>query len=445
MVQHPQAPGHKNKDNRKYVLVCAYGGEVRYQPGYFVCEPCLLAGVLPASKVMGGKFYSAIDILAGRRRFDMSRFGSRPTGHDPEGCHDCIYKQFGGNTDLIPGWDRRGVRPHLVGSKLKLAKFEDSDPPQDMADFYLLEYVIHATQGASYRTRRKQYALHKAAVKAQDAIVERLDTVFRDYGIEALAGEASYHRNVQTPIWILDWVKGAIGEGIMSRAEFAHDVMELFDDPKMWPTKTAFGGLKWGQCARTLWKRETGQLTPKLFVDQTFSLQHNGGSYLNKVNWGYFNEASADVYSMIKIGNAHHANPTMFNYLLNIASRPVRRLYELLLSVPGLIKWDTMPISESEVAEALARNFGSRRPAPVWKRNAMMAALAEQRNPRREVIESIRQGIETHPHPHTARDPWGGDQTCAVCGYEPQMDTQHESDEPRCGYMRDDNEYMDDY
>jgi hypothetical protein len=49
-----------------------------------------------------------------------------------------------------------------------------------------------------------------------------------------------------------------------------------------WPGG-GMGGKSWGRIADTLWLYETGQLDEVLFIDQCFSLQHNGGFYLNKV------------------------------------------------------------------------------------------------------------------------------------------------------------------
>jgi hypothetical protein len=44
-----------------------------------------------------------------------------------------------------------------------------------------------------------------------------------------------------------------------------------------------YGGEAWAKIAETLWRYETGLYSPTLFVDTAFSLQHNNGSYFNKV------------------------------------------------------------------------------------------------------------------------------------------------------------------
>ncbi len=44
-----------------------------------------------------------------------------------------------------------------------------------------------------------------------------------------------------------------------------------------------FGGQRWANITETLWLYETGELTSLMFVDFCWGLQHNGGTYFNKV------------------------------------------------------------------------------------------------------------------------------------------------------------------
>ena len=57
--------------------------------------------------------------------------------------------------------------------------------------------------------------------------------------------------------------------------EWARDTFPLFSGG-------GFGGPKWGNIANILYQYERGELTPLMFVDTCWGLQHNGGAYFDK-------------------------------------------------------------------------------------------------------------------------------------------------------------------
>ena len=80
----------------------------------------------------------------------------------------------------------------------------------------------------------------------------------------------------------------------------------------------AYGGPKWAAIARALRWYEEELHTQVGFVDECCSLQHNGGSYFNKL-WS--------VHGLDVILNAGFANPPMYATLLKHATTGVREFY----------------------------------------------------------------------------------------------------------------------
>jgi hypothetical protein len=100
----------------------------------------------------------------------------------------------------------------------------------------------------------------------------------------------------------------------------------------------AYGGPKWAAIARALRWYEEDVHTQVGFVDECCSLQHNGGSYFNKL-WS--------VYGLDVILNAGFANPPMYATLLKYATTDVREFYstkkDILLD--SSLTQDTKPYS----------------------------------------------------------------------------------------------------
>lgn len=236
------------------------------------------------------------------------------------GCGDQNCPENGGDAayGAVPGWVRRGdALPTENGDHVSLLSdhLARLDPARDMATFYLCDYVAANMPGSE---------LARDARRIQDAIVRDCDDAFRDYVFCALGGEVRHHRNVSSGMgretqWSY-WV--AMGDTI-GRVRLIEDACELFEDGS-W--SSGFGGSAWAKCARVLLARETGELDARTFVDRVFSLQHNGGSLLNKSEWRGGGRSYIDTQQMVTIGNAHASNPVDLGELVTHSAADARAL-----------------------------------------------------------------------------------------------------------------------
>ncbi len=86
-----------------------------------------------------------------------------------------------------------------------------------------------------------------------------------------------------------------------------------------WPSAVGqgYGGRAWASISDALWMLETGITSPVAFVDMCWGLQHNGGTYFNKLDWLY------NVESVLT-ANLREDTTTVLRY----ATSEVQRLYE---------------------------------------------------------------------------------------------------------------------
>lgn len=160
--------------------------------------------------------------------------------------------------------------------------FDERDLAEAAADFYLLETL--SAEG------------NEGAARKLATLEERLASEFATYLDLALGGELRYARNHlgeeglprelvcyfreicpghRGKAWLV-WsvVRRALEFRALELAE------ELFSDSR-W--RENFGGSPWAGVARLLRQYLQGDLNPRIFVDQCFSLQHNTGSVFNKL------------------------------------------------------------------------------------------------------------------------------------------------------------------
>ena len=162
--------------------------------------------------------------------------------------------------------------------------------PKEASDFYLLEYLGSVLE-------------HPEARELQAAQVARLAPVLANYTNFALGGELRHvirytkwvdlpdsyqkfypdpnidlglhlalHRPVAWRGWHGVWVRHGV-DAICAAEEMFRDFFER---------STSYGGPAWSRIAKTLADYLKGVLRPKLFVDRVWSIQHNGGTLLNK-------------------------------------------------------------------------------------------------------------------------------------------------------------------
>lgn len=248
------------------------------------------------------------------------------------------------------------------------------DPVQKAADFYLLE-AIHSRIVFSYepislvrnrskdeemlnilgvtdakkralflREQRQQIRklkqspryvlaqLEQTALRMQEALITTLDTVFVAYTHMAIAGEVRHHRAIggrelpecRDSAWA-GWRDIYESVGVQAILDVRDLFLEMDDG--------SYGGEPWANAAYVLYQREKGLFGPtelsnaKIFVDRIFSIEHNGGALLDKVEWARNNPKGWGVGEIKKALDAHASNPPDLVLLARIASRPVNNLF----------------------------------------------------------------------------------------------------------------------
>lgn len=260
--------------------------------------------------------------------------------HDECDCGEC---HGSSSSSLTPGWAKRGwsvpISNRDAGTQFTQDYAKYIDPAQGMSDFYLLDYISavlapKVRYGANNGLRAGTVLL-RTAEHLQGALVSVLDDAFRTYGFFAIGGEVRHHpsvRNVNPThgrenMWTY-WEDMGDEYG---RSELLQDALALFRDP-VW--NGGYGGEAWAVCTDIVLMREKGDLDAKTFVDRCFALQHNGGSFLDKVYWtpAWDNRDGMGVSYMKQIGNAHASETIGFEALLRTASNAVKGLLSDLLA-----------------------------------------------------------------------------------------------------------------
>lgn len=223
-----------------------------------------------------------------------------------------------------PPWVERGITAYPAVTSFdsqQWSKWRKIDPVQSMAEFYLLSYM---DTGDFPKEGDVEYfnslaILTNEGRKAREALVKKLDQPFQEYMDIAIGGELRHHSALHG---ILDsedrataWRQWpSIREQVGPRALL--DAADLFLE-----MDSGYGGDCWATAAKTLYDRVTNKREPWLFCDRVFTLQHNNGSILNKVKWGWFTriESSLDGATAV-VGNAHHQGKLDVLFLFSSAS-----------------------------------------------------------------------------------------------------------------------------
>jgi len=213
------------------------------------------------------------------------------------------------------------------------------------------------------RTNNPIYKLTEIAGEANDKFVTHvnfLDESFRQYIHLACGGELRHHQAIgvhgyyggnRRTAWTR-WFHIFEKEGPDALAVMAKYFRECGGG--------GYCGPPWANAADILRERELFTLGPdefttkQLFVDRVFSLEHNNGCILNKLNWanhrkgrsGASTDAIYDNYMQNTVLTAHAANPVDLNTLHAHASTGVQKLlgdYFALATNSGFAvqgKWD---------------------------------------------------------------------------------------------------------
>lgn len=285
-----------------------------------------------------------------------------------------------GDSDTPP-WERRGIKvetgdqtAHWTTLFPTLSEF---DPIQTAADFYLLETVMNDVPFSGNRPqpvsawvsnpevdqriaaileltddqlafwvkkRDKVVKPSKVAEAIAEAkalfpdLVEHADSHLVPYFHMAIGGELRHHRAIGHRIlsssrdyawcgWMTIYEK--VGNGVY------HDAAELFREFG----GGSYGGENWAVPSEIFYSRLEGEFCPKgdpdsltnkhIFVDRAWTLQHNGGCFLNKVMWAQKpGNTIGNINNMQTLLNAHAADPTDYQTLVGAASDEVKRIFQ---------------------------------------------------------------------------------------------------------------------
>jgi len=181
--------------------------------------------------------------------------------------------------DVSSGDSNRNRRRPVFG-ETEVATKAGLDPTRNLAqacsDYYLLSYL-----------RRPHYVA--AAAEVLDELVSDLTPEFAQYLDMACGGELRHastwpselphcpvlgRGNDRSVAW-RDWLEW---ETPIYRAEYAACAFE----EASWPSRN-YGGEPWALIAWTLHEFLSKQMSPELFIDRVWNLQHHGGIVLNKI------------------------------------------------------------------------------------------------------------------------------------------------------------------
>lgn len=170
---------------------------------------------------------------------------------------------------------------------------ENSRPDlgMDVALFYLLQGIIHgaAHRGMQIALQHRDRDVIRARrffMRQFNALSKSLALPLRNYALGAIGGELRHHKAIggvelsmhRKSAWsgfamIADQI------GVTTALEGAITVFNDFKDG------SSYGGKKWAVCTEALLQYERGAYSDVAWIDRVINLQHNTGSFLNKVNW----------------------------------------------------------------------------------------------------------------------------------------------------------------
>lgn len=249
-------------------------------------------------------------------------------------CLDCINGPNHPNKckdeDLVAPWVSRGAKIefHKEDNEQDAATnwgFDSSkvDPVQVAADYYMLivirDKLYEYPRDFNGGNLLKLYPYNEEARERLKRIVEEIDPVFRGYVDMVVGGELRYHgathaaglRKQRHQSWNA-WRRIREDQGPQALL----DAALLFRRTRQ---GHSIGGERWAIIAETLHARVTNIITPELWLDRVFNLQHNGGIVLNKVSW------KSDPHQLTKIIGPAHSRDRI-DVLSWFATREVRTL-----------------------------------------------------------------------------------------------------------------------
>ena len=202
----------------------------------------------------------------------------------------------------------------------------DMDWHQTVADFYLL-----------YDIKDK----HPRAGRMFNALVQDLDTLLQEYLLIACGGESRHVTRLdvmyptrkangvmvpeRTPTdRTVAWTYYRLLSKSIAAEDLLFSLRALFNIRRFW--QTGLGGQRWAKIAEVGLLRVRGELSPIAFVDQCFSLVHNGTIFLNK-GWNFSPALLSVMLTLAMRGDLKALAP--------FAREGVRSLWEQVVVSPG--------------------------------------------------------------------------------------------------------------
>ena len=328
----------------------------------------------------------------------------------PDGLREEINKEYKiytyGELTEVAKSDELNRPEHLSFGQFIWSKFwgeikvDEVDPLQAAADFYILfgimnnafvkfqpltlptrealeeagkilgidqtnidERLSHIQKLMDEDPRSRLTDMGKQAKEKFHALVEFLDPCFREYVHMACGGELRHHVAFKNILG--GYRKGAWVYWKLIYDQYGPESLIKMEELFLEFGNSGFGGGPWANAAKILYQREMGLLGPdeftnkQLFVDRVFSLEHNGGCFLNKIEWINKREHRGEDwdyhYSAMAhtVLTAHSAKVVNIDRLYGFASPEVQNFLKEYLSLatkfnmPILGVWkDKKPVQE---------------------------------------------------------------------------------------------------
>lgn len=195
------------------------------------------------------------------------------------------------------------------------------------------------------RDNKPVSVLHRIRFDAELAMKDLVDTWYEpilEYMMMAIGGELRHHGAVQncTPLsagrrgcWAI-YRRIVNHLGVNEAMAQAYDVFLDF-------RSEGYGGPLWAEGAKVVSQAHQGILGPnefmnrKMFLDRVWTLEHNGGCFLNKIEWN-----NAHGWHLMKVVlNAHGSHPfPHFGTLFEYASPRIAEIGKLYVAAVNVVR-----------------------------------------------------------------------------------------------------------
>lgn len=198
---------------------------------------------------------------------------------------------------VYQGYSFNGNYTGAIAREMKVEQVEEMwglphlNAPEAAADFYMLEYLVSVKEyepAIPFQQRSIRNLAHTFATYLNYAVGGELRHILRFNRWANLSDKhrrfypdpevmAGKHRSMQRTTAWAEWhrVFKKFGPAAVLGAE------EMFTQ---YHWDGSYGGRRWSKIAKLLHQYLMGNIPAKVFVDSTWSMQHNGGMALNKSN-----------------------------------------------------------------------------------------------------------------------------------------------------------------